>query len=85
MVVGSSGHEQAQPDARGQAGQRGQRGHALEGLARPVPVHGLEVVEAPDAVEAQLLGQAHPTYQLVPGHALLGDIESESHGHDPSV
>ena len=60
-------------------GQRGQRGHALEGLARALAVHRLEVVEAPGAVEPQLLGELHAAHQLVPRHPLLGDVESESH------
>ena len=61
------------------AGQRGQRGHALEGLAGPLAVHRLEVVEPPDAVEAQFLGELHPAHELVPRHPLLRHIDSESH------
>ena len=79
VPVGHAGDEQAEPDARRHAGQRGERGHALERLARALAVHRLEVVEAPDAVEAQLLGELHPADQLVPRHALLRHIESESH------
>ena len=60
-------------------GERGQRRHALERLAGPFAVHRLEVVEAPGAVEAELLGELHPAHQLVPRHPLLRHIESESH------
>ena len=59
--------------------QGGQRRHALEGLTRALAVHRLEVVEAPDAVEAEVLGEANPAHELVPGHALLRDVESEPH------
>ena len=48
----------------------------------PVAVHRLEVVEAPGAVEAELLGELHAADDLVPRHPLLGDIESESHGQE---
>ena len=80
VPVGHAGDEQAEPDARRHAGQCGQRRHALERLARPLAVHRLEVVEAPHAVEAQLLRELHPADELVPRHALLRHIESESHG-----
>ena len=45
----------------------------------PVAVHGLEVVEAPHAVEAELLGEARPRRDLRPRHPLLRDVESELH------
>ena len=87
VAVGHTGDEQAEPDARRHAGERGERGHALERLARSLAVHRLEVVEAPHAVEAQLLRELHPADELVPRHALLRHIESESHGqqrnHNP--
>jgi hypothetical protein len=38
------------------------------------------VVEAPRAVEAEVLGEPHAVDDLGPRHALLGDIESEAHG-----
>ena len=84
VPVGHAGDEQAEPDARGLPGQRGERGHAVEGLARALAVHRLEVVEAPGAVEAELLGELHPADHLVPGHPLLCDIESEAHGEQPT-
>ena len=60
-------------------GERGERRHAFEGLARSFAVHGLEVVEAPGAVEAEVLGELHAADDLVPRHPLLRDIETESH------
>jgi hypothetical protein len=41
--------------------------------------HGLEVVEPPRTVEAELLGEADSLDEGVPGHALLRHIEPESH------
>ena len=46
----------------------------------PSPYIGLEVVEPPHAVEAELLGEPRPGDHLVEGHPLLGDVESEAHG-----
>ena len=60
MAVGHAGDEQAEPDLGREAGQRGERGVALEALARALAVHGLEVVEAPEAVEAELVGEPRP-------------------------
>ena len=79
VAVGGAGDEQAEADALGDAGEGGEGGHALEGLARALAVHGLEVVEAPGAVEAEPLGQLHAPDDLVPRHALLGHVESEPH------
>ena len=79
MAVGHAGHEQPEPDALGDAAQRGERGDALEALARAVAVHRLEVVEAPDAVEAELVGELRARRDLRPRHPLLGDVESEAH------
>ena len=58
MPVGHAGHEQAEPDVGGDAAPRRERGVALEALARSLAVHRLEVVEAPDAVEAELVGES---------------------------
>jgi hypothetical protein len=80
VPVGHARDEQTEPDAGRHAGQRGERRHALEGLARPLAVHRLEVVEPPHTVEAQLLRELHPVHELIPRHALLRHIESESHG-----
>ena len=60
-------------------GERGEGRHPLEGLARAVAVHRLEMVEAPGAVEAELLGELDAADDLVPGQALLGNVESEAH------
>ena len=79
VPVGHAGHEQTEADPRRDAGQRGERGHPLERLARPLAVHRLEVIEAPRAVEAQLLGELHAAHDLVQRHPLLRDIESETH------
>jgi hypothetical protein len=79
VPVRRAGDQQAQADARGLPGERGQRGHALEGLARPLAVHRLEVVEAPGPVEAEVLGELHAGDDLVPRHPLLCDVQSETH------
>src|SRR3954469_23146265 len=79
MPVRHPRDQQAEPDARGHAGQRGQRGHALEGLAWPLAVHRLEVVEPPSAVEAEVLREADPSYQLIPWQPLLRDVQTEAH------
>ena len=79
VPVGQPGHEQAEPDLLGVPGPGREGGHALEALTRAVAVHRLEVVEAPDAVEPEGLGEPHPVDVLRPGHALLGDVESEAH------
>ena len=79
VPVRRAGDEEPEADARRHPTQCSQRRHALEGLARALAVHGLEVVEAPDAVEAEVLGEANPADELVPGHPLLGDIEAEPH------
>ncbi len=79
MPVGHSGDEQAEADALGDAAPGREGGVALEALPRAVAVHGLEVVEAPDAVEAEGVGEAGAVGDLAPGHALLGDVESELH------
>ena len=50
---------------------------ALEAFARAVAVHRLEVIETPDAVEAELVGEAGAGCDLTPRHALLGDVETE--------
>ena len=75
----------AEADAFGDAAECGQGRVALEALAGTLSVHRLEVVEAPHAVEAQLLREAGPARELRPGHALLGDVESEPHRGAPLV
>ena len=45
----------------------------------PSPYMGCEVVEAPGAVEAEVLGELHAADDLVPRHPLLRDIETETH------
>ena len=72
-------HQQPEADTRRQAGQRRQSRHSLEGLARPVAVHRLEMVESPGAVEAEIFRQPYPAGELIPREALLGDVESEAH------
>jgi len=37
------------------------------------------VIEAPGAVEAEVLGELHAAHDLVPRHPLLRDIETETH------
>jgi len=80
VPVRHAGDEQPEPGAAGHAAQRGEGRVALEALARTRPVHGLEVVEPPDPVEAGLVGQLGPRHHLGPGHALLGDVETDPHG-----
>ena len=80
VAVGRPGHEQTETDARRLPGQRRQRRHPLEGLTGALAVHGLEVVEAPGAVEAEVLGEGDPAGQLVPRDSLLGDVDPEAHG-----
>src|SRR4029077_10259439 len=79
VPVGHAGDEQPEPDARRRAGQRGEGRHALERLPGAVAVQRLEVVEAPGAVEAEVLGETDPVDDLVPWHPLLCDVESEAH------
>jgi hypothetical protein len=79
VAVGDPGDQQPEPDAGRLPGQCGEGGHALERLARALAVHGLEVVEPPGPVEAQVLGELGPPDHLVPRHPLLGDVESEAH------
>src|SRR3546814_3910715 len=55
VPVGDAGDEEAETDPRGHPRERRERGDPLEGLARAVAVHRLEVVEAPGPVEAELL------------------------------
>jgi len=62
--------------------ERRERRHPLEAVAGPLAVHGHEVVEAPHAVEAEVLAEADPAEQVVPLHPLLGDVHTEPHpGH----
>ena len=72
-------HQQPEPDAGRHARQGRERRHAFECLARPLAVHRLEMVETPGAVEAELLGELDPADKLIPGDALLGDVETEAH------
>ena len=76
--------ERAEAHALGDAGPRGERGHGLEALPRAVAVHRLEVVEAPRTVEAQVFGVPHAADELVPRHPLLGEVEAEAHGAQPT-
>ena len=78
VPVRHAGDEQAEADRGRLSGKARQGGHALEALTRALAVHGLEVVEAPRPLEAQLLGELHPTHDLVPGHALLRDIDTRT-------
>jgi len=79
VPVGHSGDEETQPDPRRHPGEDGQGGDAVEGLARSLPVHRLEVIEPPGTVEAEILGEPHPAHHLVEGHPLLSHIEAEPH------
>src|SRR5690606_20220882 len=72
-------HQHAEAHLLGDAAQRRERGVRLEALPRPFAVHRLEVVEAPDAVEAELLGELCPLHHFRERHALLRDVETESH------
>ena len=54
-------------------------GHPLEAVAWALSIHRLEVVESPDAVEAEVLGEAHALQDLRPLQTLLGHIEAKSH------
>ena len=85
MAVGHAGDEQSEPDAVACAAQGRERRHTLEALARAFAVHRLEVVEPPDPVEAGVVGEARTRHQLAPRHALLRDIQAESHGHRRGV
>src|SRR5690242_1425145 len=79
MTVRDAGHEQTEPHACRDRGERGKRRVALEALARSAAVHRLEVIEPPDAVEAEVLGEPRPGRDLRPRHPLLGDVETEPH------
>ena len=57
VAVGHAGDEQAEAHPLGDAAPRGERRVALEALPGAVAVHRLEVVEAPDAVEAEPVGE----------------------------
>ncbi len=70
-------HEQPEPGPARDPAQRGEGGVALEALAGAAPVHGLEVVEAPDAVEASVVGELRARRQLAPRHPLLGNVEPD--------
>ena len=59
VPVRHAGDEQPEPDPLGDPAPRGQRRVALEALAGTLAVHRLEVVEAPDPVEAELVGEPH--------------------------
>ena len=54
-------------------------GHPLEAVAWALSIHRLEVVESPDAIEAEVLGEAHALQDLRPLQPLLGHIEAKSH------
>ena len=74
VAVSHAGDQHPQSDAGRHTRQGGEIGHCLEGLARPIAVHRLEVVEAPDPVEAQLFGEPDAANELVPWQPLLGDV-----------
>ena len=79
VPVGHAGDEQPEPCALGDAAPCREGGVPFEALTRPVAVHRLEVVETPDAVEPQLVGEAGTGCHLRPRHPLLGDVESVAH------
>src|SRR5690606_17058603 len=79
VAVGESGDHHPEPDPGGGACPGRHGGHRLEALPRPFAVHGLEVVEPPDAVEAEFLGELDPGHVLVPGHSLLSYVETKAH------
>ena len=81
VAVGEPGNEDAETHVGGDPTPRGQGGHGLEAFPGTLAVHRLEVVEAPDAVEAHGFRETRPIGVLGPGHALLGDVESEAHPH----
>src|SRR5689334_16804423 len=82
MPVGDPGDEQAEADVFGRARECRERRHSLEAVARPGAVHRLEVVEAPDAGESEVVREARPRHDLVPVHPLLRDVEPVVHGLD---
>ena len=84
MPVGHARDQQPEPDPRRQAGQRRERRHPLERLARPVAVHRLEMVESPGAVEAELLRQLNPADELVPRAGVAGRCRVRSAPLEPS-
>ena len=51
----------------------------FEALARTLAVHGLEVVEAPQPVEPELVGEPRPRGDLRPRHPLLRNVDPEFH------
>ena len=85
MSVRDACDEQPEPDRRGLTGERGQGRHAVEGFTGALAVHGLEMIETPGSVEAESLGELHPADDLVPRHALLRNIDPESHGGQRTV
>jgi hypothetical protein len=83
MPVGGPGDQQPEADPLGCRGQGRQGGHALEAVARSVPVHGHEMIETPCSVEAELFTEAGAVNDLVPFHALLGNVDPEFNLNTP--
>src|SRR5262249_58894057 len=80
VAVGHPVHERADAHLFSRGAPRGEHRLRLETLPWTLAVHRLEVIEAPHAVEAEALRELHARQVLRPGHALGGDVESESHG-----
>jgi hypothetical protein len=79
---GRRGHQGAQPDRRGVAGQAGQCQPGVGGPGQPLDIHGQVVVAAEEGVEPQLLGVACDTQQVVVRRSLLRLGEnSQIHPH----
>jgi hypothetical protein len=74
-----TGDHESKSDSAGDPAQGRQRRHAFEAVARALAVHGLEVVKAPDAIEAELLGELGARDDLRPLQPLLSEVETEAH------
>ena len=79
VPVGHAGDEQPEAHAFGDPAPRRERGVALEALARPLAVHRLEVVEAPDAIEAGVVGKLGARHDLRERNPLLRDVQTKTH------
>jgi hypothetical protein len=78
MPVGNARDQQPEADPAGVPGKRGEGRHPFETVPWSVPVHGPEVVEAPGAVEPELLTESDPLDDLVEIKPLLCDVDTES-------
>jgi hypothetical protein len=79
MPVSNARDQQTEPNPVGASGERREGRHSLEAVARTASIHGPEVVEAPGAVEAELLTEPDSIDDLTEFEPLLGDVDTQSH------